>query len=98
MLPNFDYIRPTSLDEAIAKAAVGGARLHAGGTDLLGCLRDGVFSATGAGSLSSLVPTITARATPTHTSQFGNRPDRRAKTDVARMTTTPAITHPTMNR
>ncbi|NIR44229.1 MAG: xanthine dehydrogenase family protein subunit M [Gemmatimonadetes bacterium] len=45
MLPQFDYIRPGSLDEAVARGAGDGAVLHSGGTDLLGCLRDGVFTA-----------------------------------------------------
>lgn len=45
MLPNFTYLRPASLKEAIKELASPDARLHAGGTDLLGCLRDGVFPA-----------------------------------------------------
>lgn len=45
MLPNFDYVRPSSLQEAIRELSSPDARLHAGGTDLLGCLRDGVFTA-----------------------------------------------------
>jgi xanthine dehydrogenase YagS FAD-binding subunit len=45
MLPRFAYDRPTTLDDAIAQLATGGARPLAGGTDLLGCLRDGVFAA-----------------------------------------------------
>src|SRR5574338_1385393 len=45
MLPNFTYIRPTTLDEAVEHLSAPGARAHAGGTDLLGCLRDRVFDA-----------------------------------------------------
>jgi xanthine dehydrogenase YagS FAD-binding subunit len=45
MLTNFSYIRAASLSEAIQNLAAEGARLHAGGTDLLGCLRDDVFTA-----------------------------------------------------
>lgn len=45
MLPNFSYIRPTSLAEAVDQLAKPGARAHAGGTDLVGCLRDRVFDA-----------------------------------------------------
>jgi len=45
MLPNFTYVRPSSIDEAVRLAAAPGARIHAGGTDLLGCLRDGVIAA-----------------------------------------------------
>ena len=54
MLPNFTYIRPTSLQQAALEAASKGACVHAGGTDLLGCLRDGVFSAGKLVSLSGL--------------------------------------------
>jgi xanthine dehydrogenase YagS FAD-binding subunit len=45
MLPIFDYVRPGSLREALEHGASDGAVLHAGGTDVLGCLRDGVYSA-----------------------------------------------------
>jgi len=43
MLPGFSIVRPTSLADALAQLEGGGARIHGGGTDLLGCLRDGVF-------------------------------------------------------
>ncbi len=45
MMPNFSYIRPESLQEAITHLGSADARLHAGGTDLLPCLRDQVFDA-----------------------------------------------------
>ncbi len=45
MIPNFTYVRPGTLGEAVKRAAKKGSRVHAGGTDLLGCLRDGVFGA-----------------------------------------------------
>jgi xanthine dehydrogenase YagS FAD-binding subunit len=45
MLPNFTYVRAKSVTEAVRALAAPGARLHAGGTDLLGCLREGVFKA-----------------------------------------------------
>ena len=54
MLPALAYIRPQSIPEAIKHLADQGARAHAGGTDLLGCLRDGVFSSTKLVSLASL--------------------------------------------
>ena len=44
MLPDFNYVRPSSLREALEHGASDGAVLHAGGTDVLGCLRDGVYS------------------------------------------------------
>jgi xanthine dehydrogenase YagS FAD-binding subunit len=45
MLPSFAYARPKTLDEAVKALADSKGRVHAGGTDLLGCLRDGVFTA-----------------------------------------------------
>jgi xanthine dehydrogenase YagS FAD-binding subunit len=47
-------VRPTNLGEALKHLADGTARIHAGGTDLLGCLRDGVFSTPTVVSLSGL--------------------------------------------
>lgn len=54
MLPRFDYVRPSTLAEALAALGAPGARVHAGGTDLLGCLRDEVFGAASVVSLASL--------------------------------------------
>lgn len=54
MLPAFAYVRPRSVSEAIKHLSDPGAKAHAGGTDLLGCLRDEVFSSTKLVSLASL--------------------------------------------
>jgi xanthine dehydrogenase YagS FAD-binding subunit len=54
MLPTFTYVKPTTLGQALRELAAPGARVHAGGTDLLGCLRDRVFAATKLVSLSGL--------------------------------------------
>jgi len=54
MLPGFAYARPRTLDEALAALTTEGARIHAGGSDLLGCLHDGVFPASTVVSLSAL--------------------------------------------
>jgi xanthine dehydrogenase YagS FAD-binding subunit len=54
MLPDFAYVRPTTLDEALGHLADGKARVHAGGTDLLGCLHDGVFETPTVVSLSGI--------------------------------------------
>ncbi len=54
MISNFAYVRAASLDEAIRHLNAPGSRLHAGGTDLLGCLRDGIFSADRVISISGL--------------------------------------------
>jgi xanthine dehydrogenase YagS FAD-binding subunit len=53
MLPSFDYVRPGSIMDAI-KHLTPGARVHAGGTDLLSCLRDGVFGVEKVVSISNL--------------------------------------------
>jgi xanthine dehydrogenase YagS FAD-binding subunit len=45
MLAKFSYQRAASIKEAAAAAAQPETRILAGGTDLLGCLRDGVFQA-----------------------------------------------------
>jgi xanthine dehydrogenase YagS FAD-binding subunit len=54
MLPNFSYIRPDALGDALAQLALPGARACAGGTDLMGCLRDRVFDARVVVSLGRL--------------------------------------------
>jgi xanthine dehydrogenase YagS FAD-binding subunit len=43
MLPRFAYARPTSLTEALELMDSAAARIHAGGTDLIGFLRDAVL-------------------------------------------------------
>jgi xanthine dehydrogenase YagS FAD-binding subunit len=54
MLPSFSTIRPETLREAIAELQSPGALLHGGGTDLLGCLHDGVFTAEKLVSLTAI--------------------------------------------
>lgn len=54
MLPSFEYTRPHSLSQALTQLASPGAHAHAGGTDLLGCLRDNVFAAKRVVSLGHL--------------------------------------------
>jgi xanthine dehydrogenase YagS FAD-binding subunit len=53
-MPQFSYVRPKSLAETFRHLAKGNARIHAGGTDLLGCLHDGVFSAKKVVSISRI--------------------------------------------
>jgi xanthine dehydrogenase YagS FAD-binding subunit len=43
MLPKFAYSRPMSVEETVAQLT-NGSVIHAGGTDLLGCLADGVVT------------------------------------------------------
>ncbi len=54
MLRNFAYVRAGSLSEALKRLAGPEARVHAGGTDLLGCLRDEVMPAQSVVSISKL--------------------------------------------
>jgi xanthine dehydrogenase YagS FAD-binding subunit len=62
MLPAFTYVRARSVREAATLLAQPGTRAHAGGTDLLGCLRDRVFDAdrlvslAGIGELRGILP------------------------------------------
>ena len=43
MLPSFDYVRPKSVQAAVTHLSAERAMAHAGGTDLLGCLRERIF-------------------------------------------------------
>lgn len=63
MLETFAYIRPGTLTEAVTLLSGRGARAHAGGTDLLGCLRDDVFHADVVVSLTKLEELRGIRAT-----------------------------------
>ncbi|MBI2837164.1 MAG: xanthine dehydrogenase family protein subunit M [Acidobacteria bacterium] len=54
MMGSFSYVRAGSVKQAVAALAHDGARLHAGGTDLLGCLRDRVFDAGSVVSISGI--------------------------------------------
>ncbi len=54
MLPKFAYVRASTVEEATQNLAADGARVHAGGSDLLGCLRDGVFGTPLIVSLSGI--------------------------------------------
>ena len=54
MLPKFSYARPQTLNAALALLEEENARIHGGGTDLLGCLRDRVFSTDTVVSLASI--------------------------------------------
>jgi xanthine dehydrogenase YagS FAD-binding subunit len=54
MLPKFSYARPDTLRAALALLDERNARIHGGGTDLLGCLRDRVFAADTVVSLGAI--------------------------------------------
>jgi xanthine dehydrogenase YagS FAD-binding subunit len=54
MFAPFAHTRPRDLQTAVARLAEGNARIHAGGTDLLGCLRDNILSVDNLVSLASI--------------------------------------------
>ena len=64
MMPDFSYVQAANLEEAIRLLSTPGSCLHAGGTDLLGCLRDGVFSAGKVVSISGLTGLRGIKAVP----------------------------------
>ncbi|KJS00365.1 MAG: molybdopterin dehydrogenase [Desulfobulbaceae bacterium BRH_c16a] len=54
MLPKFSYVRPNTLENSISQLQAEGAALHAGGTDLLGCLREKIIHSEILVSISGL--------------------------------------------
>ncbi len=64
MLKNFSYVNAASLEEAVEQLTTAEARIHAGGTDLLGCLRDEVFDVDRVVSISGLDALLGVRETP----------------------------------
>ncbi len=64
MIPQFSYIRVSSTNEAVAQLSEKGSTVISGGTDLLGCLRDGVFSADKIVSISRLNELMGIREAP----------------------------------
>ena len=54
MYPKFSYARPTTVDQALDVLGDRPALIHGGGTDLLGCLRDGILRADTVLSLSAI--------------------------------------------
>jgi len=54
MMPSFSYVRAGTLDKAIEALSRDGACLHAGGTDLVGSLRDGILDPAVVVSISHL--------------------------------------------
>lgn len=54
MVPNFSYVRPDSLQNAVKQLGTPGAFVHAGGTDLMGTLREHITKAEKIVSISKL--------------------------------------------
>jgi carbon-monoxide dehydrogenase medium subunit len=85
VLPRFAYARPRSLEEAVRLLSEPDARVHAGGTDLLGCLRDRVFTAGTLVSLSGLSELAGIEERPDGSLRIG------ARTTLAEVASHPAI-------
>jgi xanthine dehydrogenase YagS FAD-binding subunit len=64
MMPQFAYICPSTLEEAIQHLSTPAASIHAGGTDLLGCLRDRLFHTEKVVSISRIGALRGIRETP----------------------------------
>lgn len=54
MMPSFQYISVKQVEEGIKQLLTPGAKIQAGGTDLLGCLRDRIFPVEKVVSISRL--------------------------------------------
>jgi xanthine dehydrogenase YagS FAD-binding subunit len=54
MLPQFSYVRPGTLKEAVKHLTEEGAHVHGGGTDLLTCLREQLFEVRKVVSINGL--------------------------------------------
>ena len=63
MLPSFSYVRPETVKDTVKHASARGAALHAGGTDLIGCLREGIIDVDKVVSLSALADLYGIRET-----------------------------------
>ncbi len=64
MIAGFSYLRAKSITDAVSGLSKSNARIHAGGTDLLGCLRDRVFTTDMVVSISGLKELKGIRETP----------------------------------
>ena len=64
MLPKFSYVRPDMLSNAVKHLQTEGAALHAGGTDLLGCLRERIIACDKIVSISGLAELSGIKTTP----------------------------------
>jgi xanthine dehydrogenase YagS FAD-binding subunit len=64
MLPRFSYIKAKSIDEALHFLSKDDARVHAGGTDLLGCLRERIFDVTTVVSIAGIKELSGIETTP----------------------------------
>ncbi len=85
MLESFAYVRPGSVPEALKLLEGPGARAHAGGTDLLGNLRDGALSVRTVVSLGRIGELRGITETPDGSLRIG------ALTTIADLATHPVV-------
>jgi len=85
MLPKFASVRASTVEDAAQTLATNGARALSGGTDLLGCLRDGMFETPLVVSLSGLTELKRINRTRSGALRIG------AMTRVAELAAHPAI-------
>lgn len=87
MLPNFRYVRAKSVADAVRQlGAPGAAAVHAGGTDLLGCVRDEILTPDRVVSIAGLEELKGIAALPAGGLRIG------ALTPLAVVASDPAIT------
>ncbi len=85
MLPKFTFVQPQSLADALAILGDRPATIHGGGTDVLGCLRDGVLSAETVMSLTAIEELRGVRSTSDGGLRIG------ALTTIAELAAAPAV-------
>ena len=86
MIRNFAYVRAGSVAEAVKALGTKGAKLHAGGTDLMGCMRDEVFQVEKVVSIGDLKELKGISARPDGGVRIG------ALTTIAEVAADPSIT------
>jgi xanthine dehydrogenase YagS FAD-binding subunit len=85
MMKNFAYVKAGSVAAAIKALGTKGTVLHAGGTDLMGCLRDGIISTDRVVSISGIKELKGIAAKPDGGIKIG------ALTTIAEIAAHPAI-------
>ncbi len=87
MLPKFSYSRPETLRQVLSVLEDRTARVHSGGTDLVGCLHDGVFTTDEVVSLAGLTDLRGITPAPDGGLRIG------AMTTIAEVAADPTVRH-----
>lgn len=85
MIANFSYVRANSVKDAIKHMSEKRSRVIAGGTDLLGCLREHIFAANKVVSINGLTDLRGIKETPDGGLRIG------ALTTITEMAESPAV-------